>query len=506
MGKKYKHSLNRQIAFIFIGLMSLIVGCCLLANNLMLEDYYILHKQEALRSAYYSLNRADRDNSFSVESFDVELQKICDRYSLDVIVLDMDSQMVKYIGKNPTELKLKLWEHLFDRNSQYFDSGSGSEDGSDNGGRVLMRTEEYELCISTDEKSGLEYIEIWGTLESGNIFLISSAIESIQDSVAIANRFLAYLGCIAILVGAIVIIFISKKITSPLLQLAEISKRMANLDFDAKYDGTSDDEIGLLGDNINKLSESLEKTVSELKSANIELQKDIADKTKIDEMRKEFLANVSHELKTPIALIQGYAEGLEEGVGDDPENREYYLNVIRDEASKMNTLVQKLLTLNQLEFGNDTTNMDRFDIVGLVRGCIQSTEILTKQNDISVTYPAEESLYVWGDEFKIEEVFTNYLSNAINHCSGDKRIDIKISRIAGKARVTVFNTGERIPEDSIEHIWEKFYKVDKARTRAYGGSGVGLSIVKAIMDAMKGTYGVDNYEDGVAFWFELDVE
>lgn len=260
-----------------------------------------------------------------------------------------------------------------------------------------------------------------------------------------------------------------------------------------------------MGSNINQLSESLERTISELKTANNELQKDIEKKEQIDEMRKEFLANVSHELKTPIALIQGYAEGLREGISDDAESRDFYCEVIMDEAGKMNAMVQKLLTLNQLEFGNDKVSMERFDIVAMIRNYLQSAEILARQDGIEVEMGQTEPIYVWGDEFKIEEVFMNYFTNAVHYCQGEKRVRIHVALEDSKAKVSVYNTGEPIPEESLGHLWEKFYKVDKARTREYGGSGVGLSIVKAIMESMNQEYGVWNCPDGVEFWFTLEM-
>lgn len=220
-------------------------------------------------------------------------------------------------------------------------------------------------------------------------------------------------------------------------------------------------------------------------------------------MRKEFLSNVSHELKTPIALIQGYAEGLAECINDDAESRNFYCEVIMDEASKMNTMVQKLLTLNQLEFGNDKIVMERFDLAMLLKNKIQSIAILAQQKEAQISYSGKDSVYAWGDEFKIEEVITNYLSNALNHVSGAKKIEVCVEQDTEQVRVSVFNTGEQIPEADIGQIWDKFYKVDKARTREYGGSGVGLSIVKAIMESLNQKYGVENRPDGVEFWFTL---
>lgn len=221
-------------------------------------------------------------------------------------------------------------------------------------------------------------------------------------------------------------------------------------------------------------------------------------------MRTEFLGNVSHELKTPIALIQGYAEGLKEGISDDPESREFYCDVIMDEANKMNQMVRNLLTLNQLEFGNEEVTFERFDIVQLVKGVLQSCEILIQQKGVKVNCVMEDSISVWADEFKTEQVIRNYISNALNHVSGENVIEIKIVEKEQTVRVSVFNTGKPIPEEDITHIWEKFYKVDKAHTREYGGNGIGLSIVKAIMESFHKEYGVKNYENGVEFFMELD--
>ena len=231
---------------------------------------------------------------------------------------------------------------------------------------------------------------------------------------------------------------------------------------------------------------------------------DIADKVKIDEMRKEFLDNVSHELKTPIALVQGYAEGLKEGINDDPESMEFYCDVIMDEASKMNKLVKNLLTLNHLESGRDEIVMERFDLTALIQGVLSTMDIMIQQKEAKIIFEEEKPVYVWADEFKTEEVVTNYVSNALNHLEGEHEIEIKILKEESTVKVTVFNTGTPIPEEDIPKLWNKFFKVDKARTREYGGSGIGLSIVKAIMEGMNQKYGVVNFDNGVEFWFTLD--
>ena len=270
-------------------------------------------------------------------------------------------------------------------------------------------------------------LQAWNMWNAGDslimvtISLIRSPLESIKESASISNSFYFIVGIIIIVVSGIVILVMTNRITRPISELTKLSEKMSDLDFDARYQSRAGNEIDVLGDNFNKMSRKLESTISELKSANNKLQKDIEDKIKIDEMRKEFLDNVSHELKTPIALIQGYAEGLNENISDDPESREFYCEVIMDEASKMNKLVKNLLTLNQLESGKDAPVMERFDIVSLIRGVLGSMHIMIEQKEATVIFEETEPVYVWADEFKIEEVVTNYTSNALNHLDGERK-------------------------------------------------------------------------------------
>ena len=342
-----------------------------------------------------------------------------------------------------------------------------------------------------------------GNKENYNIILLRTNFDSIEESAAVANQFLAYVGIAAVILGSLAMFIFSKKFTKPILDMAGIAKSMTDLNFEVKYKVQSKDEIGELGTSINTLSDKLESTITELKQANNELMTDIQKKTEIDEMRKEFLSNVSHELKTPISLIQGYAEGLKENINEDEESRDFYCEVIIDEANKMNQMVKKLLSLNELEFGNNQINFDRFDIVSMIRTVLSSTEILFKQKEVTLRFDQEEPIYVWADEYLIEQVVTNYISNALNHVSDSKIIEIKLIPRENSVRIAVFNTGENIPEEDLDKIWIKFYKVDKARTREYGGSGIGLSIVKAILKSHNQECGVINRPVGVEFWFEL---
>lgn len=487
-----KHSLTRQITSIVSLLVAGAILLCWVLNTTLLPRYYMHNKKEVLMENYQTISNASAQNELESDEFAVTFDNLCSNGNIMALILQQDGKVLRSSVNDLDALRTEFWDVLL--------HGDKME--------VLYSNKQYQLLQKTDTRLDSEYLVLVGVLENGDMVLMRTAVESIRESAAISNRFLLFAGAAAIVASILVAFFTTRYITKPLQQLTDISKRMVDLDFNAKYetDQSNSYEVEELGNHINRLSENLERTISELKTANVELQDDIEKKIQIDEMRKEFLSNVSHELKTPLALIQGYAEGLQECINDDAESREFYCDVIIDEADKMNRMVKKLLTLNQLEFGNDQVIMERFDMTELIRGVANSTRILMEQKGIRLEVENSEEAWVWGDEFKVEEVITNYMSNAINHADGEKLIRVFYTRSEDKLRVSVFNTGQPIPEEDIEKIWVKFYKVDKARTREYGGSGIGLSIVKAIMDSFHQRCGVINHEDGVEFWMELGTK
>ena len=486
-----KHSIARQMTGVFVGLIVLVLAGNLLVNNFFLERYYEVRLQETLTDAYEMLNEHVYEETVDTDFFQTEFAQVCTSNNMHMVVLtDSFQVMVRTTDGNSDIMATRLF---------------GYQSGIDkNDAQILRRTEDYTIQKMNDDKVNMGFLEMWGTLVSGNYFMMRIPLKSISANAAISNEFIMYISIAAVLMSVILVWWLSRRITKPIRELTDLSTRMAGLDFDAKYTSGGSDEIGQLGEHFNQMSEKLEQTISELKAANNELQRDIEKKTQIDEMRKDFLSNVSHELKTPLALISGYAEGLKECINDDAESREFYCDVIMDEAGKMNNMVKKLLTLNQLEFGNDKVEMERFDLAQLIQGKLASTRILAQPKGAELIYEGPETLHAWGDEFNVEEVLNNYLSNAINHVEGEMKIRVSAVLKDDKVRVTVFNTGQPIPEEDLDKLWVKFYKVDKARTREYGGSGVGLSIVKAIMDSMNQDYGVQNCRDGVEFWFELE--
>lgn len=475
---------------VFVGLILFMIVVFMIVNGSFLEKYYISNKKSEFIKVYTMVQEGVENGTINSETPEKDLGRLTEKNNISIAVIDSEYNVVYTNVREKQMMVVQLFGYLYDKNHQ----------------EVLEKTDSYDICKSVDPQNNTEYLTMWGNFDNGDIFIMRSPLESIRSAVMIFNRFIGVVGGCVILVSVLLAWYFSKRITEPIMELATLSQKMADLDFDAKYTSGGSNEIGVLGENFNRMSERLEQTISNLKEANYKLQKDIEQKEKRENMRGEFLGNVSHELKTPIALIQGYAEGLKEGVNDDPESREFYCEVIMDEAGKMNRMVKNLLALNQLEFGEDDVQFERFDITSLISGVLQSLDILIEQKEVQVIFRHKNPVYVWADEFKVEQVVRNYVNNALNHVDGEKVIEIKITQENDMAKITVFNTGTPIPEEDLPHIWEKFYKVDKARTREYGGNGIGLSIVKAIMDSFGKGYGAINHTNGVEFWFELDMK
>ncbi len=548
------HSIRFKITLLLVAIVASLIVLLLVINVAFAEKFYISGKQETMSETYDKINEIMLqydDGDISKSTMMAELDGYVSGNAMTALVVDSSWSTV-YVSNSSGDdrllqrLMLSILtgglENATDSSSENAtEAENQSEDNTENksgssnkneppakdvqssgeGGyklnydkfdsetsEVLQENSNYTIQKIYDSVMADYYLELWGTLDNGDSIIVRLPIQSIKDNIEISNTLIRYVGLTVLVIGVIAVFIFSAYISKPIKQLAHISERMAELDFDVRYTGKDKGEVGLLGQSMNNMSAKLEDNISRLKSANLELKRDIDKKEQIEKMRTDFLSNVSHELKTPIALIQGYAEGLKDGIADDKESRDFYLDVITDEANKMSVMVKRLLTLNQLEFGDDELVMERFNINDLLQSVVNANSLRAKQNDIKIIYESSDiNIDVWGDEYKIEEVVTNYITNAINHCANEKEIRVKLERPDDKnVRVSVFNTGNPIPAEDIDRIWEKFYKVDKARTREYGGNGIGLSIVKAIMTSMGKGYGARNVSNGVEFWFDLDCD
>ncbi|MFZ5625916.1 MAG: sensor histidine kinase [Bacillota bacterium] len=466
------------------GLVAFFVGFSLLLNNLYLNEYYLWQKKNILIESLEMLNENYQGD---LETIGLQLEKLERNQGLNVYIIGPGMEL-KYNpamrlfgmgGPGRKGMEMTLWMHVL--RSDLWQRPQG----------------EYRLEVVEDPRLKTNFLLLTGRLKTGELLVLSLPVAAIDESTAVANRFFLFTGLITMFLGGLGAYIFARRFTRPILELNELAQHMARLDFSRKYSGPAHDELGQLGQSINSMSEQLDHAISQLRE-------DIERERRIDQMRKEFVSNVSHELKTPIALIQGYAEGLKLNVNEDEESRNFYCDVIIDEAGKMNRLVRDLLDLSRIESGYLQLERTEFDLAELLRQIVEKFRPLLNEQGVDIGLDLPGALPVLGDVGRIEQVVINYLNNAINHLDQRKQLRIKARRRGEKVRVEVFNSGQPIPVEAMEKIWTSFYKIDKARTRAYGGTGLGLAVVRAIMELHQNGYGVENLPDGVSFWFELD--
>lgn len=487
---KFK-SVRFKLFFTMCVVILVIILSLVLINSIVLENFYIYSKTATIKQVY---------------------QKVNDYYNTENTNVDLETELKKIAYKNNFDILIKTDTNLiiFTSDREFLSSTYILKDINEIKSKSIEENEtKINVKVTTDEVNNISYMFLTGILDNGYVLYIRMPISPIEESVKISNTVLLMIGGITLVVAGIIASFISRKFTNPILQLNDIANKMAKLDFSKKYRITdTEDEINELGRSINTMSDKLEATIKELQKNNIELEKDIEEKSKIDEMRKQFISDVSHELKTPIALIQGYAEGLIENVNSDEESRKFYAEVILDETNKMDKLVKQLLELMKLEYGKREFDNEKFNINELINEVLRKCSVMINEKNIKVYFENKEPIYVYADEFYMDQIITNYLTNAIKHAEEvekETKIEIKVEKVSNKIRVSAFNTGENIPEEDLQRIWGRFYKLDSSRNRQDGGSGIGLALVKAIMNNYQNEYGVENKKNGVEFYFDMDI-
>lgn len=361
----------------------------------------------------------------------------------------------------------------------------------------LASTEETtlikEAIYAVVEKEGeqvpkLVYIR---QLPGGELIILKKSVKGISESVAIANQFYLLAGALIIMVGGVSIYFLSGRITQPIIEMSAVAEEISQLNFSRRVVMNSQDELGSLAMSINRISEKLDGSINALKQ-------DV-------ERRKALVRNISHELKTPIGIVKGYAEGLSFGVAEDPENMRRYCRVITEECDRMDLMVRELLNLSMLEAGMFHMKKESLDIGELIRDSALQLQPILSEKAITLEVDCPDSLLISADRELMKRMVNNYLINGIHHAEGERQILVSAKTVGLGIRISVFNTGEQIPEEDREAIWDVFYKRDQARSRNYGGHGLGLSIVKQIAEVHGGSVGLENQVGGVGFYFEIPL-
>ncbi|TMV51484.1 HAMP domain-containing protein [Paenibacillus mesophilus] len=350
-------------------------------------------------------------------------------------------------------------------------------------------------------------------MTTDHVLLAVSSLQPVGEAANIVRDFYVYFLLLAIALIVLLTYVFSRMISRPLVKLNVAAGRMANLDFSAKCDVETRDEIGSLGGTLNFLSQNLNDTLGQLHSANEKLKADIENEKRLERLRREFVASVSHELKTPISLIGGYAEGLRDDIVQG-ERREEYLDVIVEETERMASIVKDMLDLSQLEAGKYNLRQEPFRIGALAGSLTDKMFVELKKRVVCAVELESADAIVYGDEFRIGQVLTNLLGNAIKHTPEGGKIRISTEEGPGSGvpgangcvRIEVYNDGDPIPEADLPYIWDTFYTVDKSGSREIGGgSGIGLAIVKNILTLHGSEFGVRNVSGGVLFYFTLPL-
>ncbi len=333
------------------------------------------------------------------------------------------------------------------------------------------------------------------------VFAISS-LQPVGEAVEAMKAYYGYVFFVVILLMLIMAFIFSRSMSEPLLKMNTVAQKMADLDFSEECQVKSKDELGNLALSLNRLSRNLSRSLGDLKAANEQLKLDIEKERGLENMRKEFVSSVSHEFKTPLGIIKGFAEGFKDNVA--VEKKDYYIDVILDEVEKMDELVMDLLDLAKLESKAYELNKEEFAIADLIDEVETRLDKSMAQKNISLIVDHEDKGFqVYADRRRIEQVITNILGNAIRHTGNNGSIKVLTEKGENKLYINIENNGEQIAEEDLQKIWERFYRVEKSRGRKAGGTGLGLSIVKNILELHGSQYGVKNTPDGVSFYFTL---
>ncbi len=491
-------SLKLKIALMLISFLVLLVVTPFFINHLFLENYYIYTKEVALQESFAYVKQ---HYTGDIEQITEDILAIQDKNNM-LIVLMSDKCGLLY----PNYSKLLNTSTLVDNvemstvsvlSDNIIDTQLISQISRE---RISSKLPEHSFDVKDirlpDAKDNFLILEETWIYEDEELFItLQTPISAVTETITVVSQFFSMTVVTIGILGIGIVVLIANKLTIPIVAINKVATNISNLQFDQKLEISSKDEVGQLAHTINQLSAQLQRHI-------INLEDNIKRKEHSEEIRKQFISNVSHELKTPLALILGYTAGLKMGL--DKDSQDFYCEVIEDESIKMSKLVNKLLEISQMEYGGMNLNKEEFDIKQLIENVVKKNQLKFKEKNIDYHSQLEE-IIINADYDYIEQVVTNYLTNALTHVNFGGYIMVISKKSAGYMKLEIINTGSKIPDSDIENVWESFYKVNKARTREYGGHGLGLYIVKMIVEMHEGEYYVRNLAEGVCFGIKLKI-
>jgi len=489
-------SIRSKLLLTFILLIISLVGIGLLINLFFLETFYIHQKTIKIKNSSQELKVLyGQKNKDQLISFVDTLEK---SHGFSIEVLSLSGSTLYSTLKGDSKEKLRSIDEFEDLQNK----PNVSENGMNRLKSELKKTTFY--VTKTNLKSiDLEFLLVGSKLDRNKILIIRTPITAINESVEIYNYFLIYIGLALLCVGTVIGLIMAKSFTKPILEISSMAKEMTSLSFSRKWNRNRKDELGQLGYSMNELSNIISDFIEKLNIKNKTLMNELEEKVKFEKKRRTFISNVSHELKTPITIIQSYTEGLQVGVNQTEEEQQEYLDIIMDEANKMEKMVYDLLNLSTLQNSKMEVHYEEVDLNQLVNEMMKLYSPQFNENHIVFQHEQTDIKPIMTDRIKLVQIMSNYINNALTHVNAKKQITISVKERENTYRISVFNSGEMIPESEIESIWESFYRADLARNRTNGNVGLGLSIVKELAIMIRANVGVENEEDGVSFWIEL---
>lgn len=373
-----------------------------------------------------------------------------------------------------------------------------------------------DLYLSTQDKGNIllndKYVAKTGNINSVDEILVSSErfgsgyiiaitpLSEVNDVIGTMNSYYLIVFIVAFLLVIVISLIYSKFMTKPLAEMSNIAKKISECDFQYKYNVKSEDEIGVLGNSLNLISNNLEKSLSALQETNEKLKKEMNIKKVQEEKRKELIANISHELKTPITIIQGSINGVKSGMYTE----DMYEDIL-EETNKMNELVKEMLEMSKLESPTFILKKEAFDLGSIFLKEKDKLKAMIKEKNINICFNDFDEAIAFGDEKRINQVVTNLLTNAIKYTpdEGEINVSIELDNEKDQYVFAIENFGITLSTEEIEKIWDPFYRKEKSRNKKFGGTGLGLSIVKRILEIHNSKFGVESTSNSVRFYFTI---
>ena len=511
--KQKKLPLRVHLAIGFLVFSALLLVVMWLFQTVFLESFYKSIKTTQVKSCAYSLadyvetdsfdglvNEIEEQNSMFVSVYDTSTEEFACLYisanrpgfdsdlSMNT-VKDLYQKAAENGGENSTITHVKRDERSFmpDEGKQNQNNGKPPVDNGE-GQQMNNGTTDDEHRIKNEPAferptyENLSYAKIVDTSVGERLIIVESQITPVNSVVDTLRYQLIIMTAVILVLSIVIAIFVGRRIAKPISDTNEKAKALAKQDYDVTFSGGKYREI-------RELNATLTYAAEELK--------------KVDSLQKELIANISHDLRTPLTMISGYSEVMRDLPGEmTPEN----IQIIIDEATRLNSLVSDLLDISRLQSGTADIKQEPFSLTKCIESIFSRYTKLIENDGLNIVFEHDGEVFIMGDELRMTQVLYNLINNAVNYIGEDKTVIVRQTIVGEKVRIDIIDHGEGIPEEQLNNIWDRYYRVDEEHRRAVIGTGLGLSIVKNILIAHEAEYGVEStVGEGSDFWFSLPI-